>query len=187
MQQRLSLKARAIQLLSQREHSRLELRRKLLRHAIAACRPQAVDPLSVVDDSGDVAVDDPVDEDVDPGPCLDKLLDWLEAHQYLSEERFVESRVHARQSRFGTRRITQELAQHGVSADSATVASLRDTEVERACDVWRRKFAEPARTAAEHAKQTRFLLLRGFSGDAVRAAVGRLKAAPADEGTEPAD
>jgi regulatory protein len=33
MRQRLSIKARALQLLSQREHSRLELRRKLIAHA----------------------------------------------------------------------------------------------------------------------------------------------------------
>lgn len=171
MQPRLSLKARAIQLLSQREHSRLELRRKLLRHAVAACKPQAGDPLSIADD-----------DDVDPGPCLDKLLDWLEANSYLSQERFVESRVHARQARFGTRRITQELAQHGLAADSGTVAALRESEVERAVAVWSRKFGQAAATPAEHAKQMRFLLLRGFSSDAVRAAVGRLRVAHADDG-----
>jgi len=175
MQPRLSLKARAIQLLSQREHSRIELRRKLLRHAVAACKPKAVDPLAAAD------TDDTDDIDVDPGPCLDKLLDWLEANRYLSEERFVESRVHARQSRFGTRRITQELAQHGVAVDSGTVATLRETEVDRAVEVWRRKFGQAAATPSEHAKQTRFLLLRGFSSDAVRTAVGRLKAVPADD------
>lgn len=170
MQPRLSLKARAIQLLSQREHSRLELRRKLLRHAVAACKPQVADPPLVVSD-----------DDVDPGPCLDKLLDWLEAHSYLSQERFVESRVHARQSRFGTRRITRELAQHGLAADSGTMTALCETEVERAVEVWRRKFDQAAATPAEHAKQMRFLLSRGFSSDAVRVAVGRLKVVHTDD------
>lgn len=187
---RLSLKARAIQLLSQREHSRMELRRKLLRHAVAACavREAVVDAEPRVADEADVDAggdaDVGGDEGIDPGPCLDKLLDWLEAHQYLSEERFVESRVHARQSRFGTRRITQELAQHGVSADGATVAALRDTELARAQDLWNRKFGAAPADASAYAKQVRFLLARGFASDVVRRVVGRSPPASRDTARE---
>ena len=65
-------------------------------------------------------------------------------------------------------RIRQELAQHGVAADGATLQQLRDTELERAREVWRRKFARPAVDPIERARQMRFLARRGFSADVVR-------------------
>lgn len=145
----LSLKARALQLLARREHSRIELRRKLLPHARAAC-------------GGDDAASG------DPGPCLDQLLDWLEARRHLSQERFVETRVHARASRFGQRRIAQELALHGVELDPALSQTLQATEFERARAVWARKFDGPADDAAARARQVRFLLGRGFAIEVVR-------------------
>jgi regulatory protein len=40
--------------------------------------------------------------------------------------------------------------------------------VERAREVWRRKFGSPPADAAERAKQARFLAARGFGGEAVR-------------------
>ena len=45
---------------------------------------------------------------------------------------------------------------------------LRDTEAQRAREVWRRKFGVLPADAAQRAKQARFLLARGFSGDIVR-------------------
>lgn len=148
----LSLKARALRLLAQRDHSRSELRRKLLPHAQAAC----------------TIADPPVDA---PGPCLDKLLDWLEAHRYLSQERFIESRVHARQARFGNLRIQHELAQHGLALDAAGQQALKGSELQRAQAVWRRKFEAPADTSADRARQMRFLAGRGFSAEVIRRVV----------------
>jgi regulatory protein len=148
----LSLKARALQLLAQREHSRSELRRKLLPHARAAC-----------------TVGEAPDEF--PGPCLDKLLDWLEAHRYLLQERFIESRVHARSPRFGNLRIQQELAQHGVTLDAAGQQALKASEYQRAQAVWHRKFEAPAASPADRARQMRFLAGRGFSADVIRRVV----------------
>jgi regulatory protein len=145
----LSLRARALQWLSQREHSRIELRRKLLR---AARRRDAEN----------------ADTD-DPGPEVDALLDWLAANRYLSEARFVESRVHARSARFGNRRIVQELAQHGAELDAGTAEQLKASELARARAVWQRKFgAAPAADAAARAKQMRFLAGRGFSAEVIR-------------------
>jgi regulatory protein len=158
---RLSLKARALQLLAQREHSRTELRRKLLAHARAVC---------VARTDGDAGVPAAADDD-DPGPCLDKLLDWLEAHRYLSAPRFIESRVHARAPRFGHLRIRQELAQHGLEPDPALMQSLKATEFERARAVWARKFDGPADEPAARARQMRFLAGRGFSMDVIRRVV----------------
>ncbi|WP_235971506.1 regulatory protein RecX [Azohydromonas caseinilytica] len=101
--------------------------------------------------------------------AVEELLDWLQAQRYLSEQRFAESRVHARAGRFGNLRIRQELAQHGVALDAEATQRLRDTELERCRAVWARKFgAEPPADAAARARQMRFLAGRGFSADVIR-------------------
>ncbi|RZJ07434.1 MAG: regulatory protein RecX [Rubrivivax sp.] len=166
----LSLKARAIGLLAQREQSRLELRRKLLRieqqqraHRLAAQRGGAAE-------GGEPEPSAP-DEDgqASGAAAVDALLDTLAAAGHLDESRFVESRVNQRASRFGAQRIQQELAQHGLKLDAEQQASLRETELERARDVWVRRFGpEPATEAPERARQARFLLGRGFAPDLVR-------------------
>jgi regulatory protein len=147
---RLSLKGRGLQILAQREHSRSELRRKLLRHA----RAEAVEG-----------------EESNPTAQVEAVLDWLQANRYLCEERFVESRVHARASRFGNLRIRQELAQHGVTLGADAAQQLKDSELARARAVWSRKFGQPAADAAERARQMRFLAGRGFSSEAIHRVV----------------
>lgn len=96
------------------------------------------------------------------------MLDALEAQGLLSQARFVESRVHARASRFGNRRIEQELRQHGVVLDEATAMSLQHSELDRAQAVWSRRFGAPPATAADKARQIRFLAARGFGTDTIR-------------------
>lgn len=145
----ISLKARALRYLAAREHSRLELGRKLARHA---------------GEGDDVAA----------------LLDWLETQKFLSESRFSESLVHRRADRFGNSRILAELRSHGIpDADlSAAQDELAATEIDRAREVWQRKFGHPPADANERAKQMRFLQQRGFSHRAIRAA---LQSAPDDD------
>ncbi|MBW8722544.1 MAG: RecX family transcriptional regulator, partial [Polaromonas sp.] len=53
------------------------------------------------------------------------------------------------------------------------VASLKGSEVERARDIWRRKFEGTAPDAAGRAKQMRFLASRGFGGDVIRRVVSQ--------------
>jgi regulatory protein len=150
-----SLKGRALMLLAQREHSRIELRRKLMPMARAA-----------------------QNDDLDEGERrlaaaqqVDTLLDWLEAHKVLSQARFVESRLHVRAGRYGNRRIEQELSQHGVELDADTRRALRDSELARAREVWQRKYGALPADAAERARQMRFLANRGFSAEVVRRVV----------------
>ena len=151
----LSLKARALQWLAQREHSRVELRRKLLR---AARQRDALAGES--DDAADRAAQ------------VDALLDWLTAERHLSEARFVESRVHARSRRFGNRRIVQELAQHGAALDELTTERLKASELGRARAIWQRKYGgAPALDASTRAKQMRFLAGRGFCAEVIRKVV----------------
>jgi regulatory protein len=147
-----SLKARALQWLAQREHSRAEMQRKLLPHARAlAAQAEA--------DVGDAA---------DPMARVVEVLDWLEANRYLSQRRFVESRIHLRAARHGNLRIQQELAQHGLALDADAAQSLKASELDRAREVWSRKFDAPAADAAGRARQARFLTGRGFSAETVR-------------------
>ena len=157
-----SLKARAIQWLAQREHSRLELQGKLLRHAMAE------DALAqgALNDANTGPGSSPTAED--PPARVAALLDWLEAHHHLSQQRFVESRVHARASRFGNLRIRQELAQHQLGLPPELASSLKDTELDRARAVWGGRFSGRPAGAAEQAKQARFLAGRGFSGEVIR-------------------
>ncbi len=137
-----SLKARALRYLSLREHSRLELGRKLARHAAE-------------------------------GEDVEALLDFLEKNNWLSQERFAESLIHRKASRYGNSRVVAELQTHGVAGESLAElkAELAETETARACEVWRRKFGTVAVDAAGRARQMRFLLQRGFSQRAVRAAM----------------
>ena len=155
MKPRLSLKGRGLQILSQREHSRSELRRKLMVHARAA-QAEGED----WSESAPPAVEQ-----------VEAVLDWLQANRYLSEERFVESRVHARASRFGNLRIRRELAQHGVALTPDAAQQLKDSEAARAREVWSRKFGQVAADAAERARQVRFLAGRGFSSEVIRRVV----------------
>lgn len=160
----LSLKGRALTLLVQREHSITELRRKLLRHAQAAdaAKPSAIDAVGNTD-----ADEDEVVTEFDADARVDEVIAWLRQHNYLCEERFVESRVHARAGRYGNLRIRQELAQHGVALTPETSQALKESELDRATEVWRRKFAEPPADATDKARHARFLTQRGFSPEVI--------------------
>jgi regulatory protein len=137
-----SLKARALRYLSTREHSRLELGRKLARY-------------------------------VEEGDDVEALLDFLEKNNWLSQERFAESLINRRAGRYGNSRVLAELQNHGIAGEAMAElkSALQDSETARASEVWRRKFGEVAQDAAERSKQMRFLLQRGFSQRAARAAM----------------
>ena len=156
-----SLKGRALQWLAQREQSRSELRRKLLPLAVAEA------------EASEAAGADTPAAELTPAAHVDALLDWLAAHNYLSHERFVESRVHARASRYGNLRIRQELKQHQVALPAEAAQALKESELQRACAVLDRKFATPPANPAERAKQARFLAGRGFSPEVIARALRR--------------
>ena len=164
-----SIKVRALQWLAQREHSRSELRDKLLR-LLKRSNRQAAN----ADDAADAELEAAEQDDpalADPAAEVETLLLWLEAHGYLSQERFIESRINARQARYGNLRIRQELKQHGVALDAEGRQALQLTEFDRAKEVWRKKFDAPAADAAGRVRQMRFLAGRGFSLDVVQRVV----------------
>lgn len=135
----ISLKGRALRLLAGREHSRAELERKLKAH------------------------------ETEPGE-LNRVLDELHAKGFINEQRVLESVVYRRAARLGAARVRQELQAKGLdpAAVAEAVAQLQGTEVERAREVWRKKFGTPAADAAGRGKQIRFLASRGFGDAAIR-------------------
>jgi regulatory protein len=160
----------AIGYLSRRDYSRQELRGRLMAAARARCdwaSPAA--PAALADTPREPARQ--FDES-EAAREIDSLLDGLEAHGYLSNARFVESRINARAVRHGNLRIRQELARHGLELDPEQAAALRETEFARAKAVWERKFGEPAGEPRARAAQARFLAGRGFSADVVRRVIG---------------
>lgn len=183
-----SLRLRALQWLAQREHSRSELRQRLLRlvssDAKAAARAghgleHGVEPEHDADDPLACAAAQQAE--------VDALLDWLSQRNYLSDSRFVEGRVHSRQARYGHRRIEHELSRHGLSLDPEVRQALVGSELSRAHELWRRKYAAPAPDSAGRLRQMRFLLGRGFSPSVVQAVVRGKAGIDEDVGDSPDD
>jgi len=143
-----SLKGHALRYLSQREHSRAELERKLARH---------------------------LDEEADAAGTaqIAQALDELAARGLQSEQRVAESVLRSQGARFGSRRLKQTMQAKGLAPElvSAVLRQAAATELARARDVWRRRFGTPPASAAERAKQQRFLAARGFAGDVIRQVV----------------
>ena len=141
--QQLSLKGRALRLLSGREHSRAELERKLAAHETEAGQ-------------------------------LAQVLDELQAKDFINEDRVIESVLHRRSAKLGSARIQQELQSKGLDPErtAEALAQLKHTEQARAEQLWQKKFGSVSADPKERARQARFLLSRGFSGDIVRKLVG---------------
>jgi regulatory protein len=133
----------ALRLLARREHSSEELKRKLLAKG-------------------------------HPGDAVAAVIAALNGRRLVSDERFVASYVHHHAARGqGPVKIRAELRQHGVSA-AAIEAEMNRAEVDwmrLAAQVRARKFgSRRLATAAERAKQARFLQYRGFDAEQLRAA-----------------
>ena len=134
-----SLQTRAVSLLARREHSRLELEKKLAGHAQT---PE----------------------------MLLEVLDALEQRGLLSAERLVEQVVHGRRHKYGAQRIRHELKEKGIAdhlIDTA-MADLKETELQTAREIWRKKFGVIPENLKERSKQARFLAGRGFSAEIIR-------------------
>ena len=106
---------------------------------------------------------------------LAQVLDELQARDFISEARVVESVINRRAGRFGASRIKYELQNKGLGAEAVAdaVDRLKGSELERAQSIWRKKFDGPAPDAAGRAKQMRFLAARGFGGDVIRRVVSQ--------------
>ena len=135
----MTLRERALGYLSRREHTQIELERKLTPH----CENRA-----------ELAV----------------LLDEFTRCDWLSETRYAEMRVRARQDKLGSRRIVHELREKGVSEETiaAALPCLRENDLKTAQAVWAKKFGVIPKDAGQIAKQMRFLAGRGFDMETIR-------------------
>lgn len=146
------LRQRAVRLLARREHSQAELARKLAPHG--------------------------TEENIQI------VLAELQASRLQSDARFAENYVLANAERLGNSRLRHNLRIKGVSAELIDAYLAPDTladELDRAREVWAKKFSTAAKDAKEWARQARFLQGRGFASDIIRRL---LKNEPTDGGGE---
>lgn len=138
-----TLRERALGLLARREHSRVELARKLETAGF---------------DREEIGI----------------LLDAFEAKNWLSDQRFAESYVADHRARAGSVKLAYDLRQRGVpdSIIENVLGDNRDSELERAREVWKKKFGVPPADAGDKAKQFRFMQSRGFTPEVIRRAIG---------------
>lgn len=133
------LRERALRYLARREHSRAELTRKLVYTGFLL---------------DEVAV----------------LLDEFESRKWLSDRRFCESYVADHRANAGSVKLAYDLRQRGVgdSIIDSVLNNNRDSELNRAREVWRKKFGSAPADTAEKGRQIRFLQSRGFTSEVIR-------------------
>ena len=141
---KLSLKGRALKLLAQREHSRLELLRKLSPHVQDGDDLPAI--LDELEKRGFISVERVVESVIRS-----------------KAGRFGTARVlHDLRSKGLDDETVRQASEQ-----------LRGSEHARAWTVWKQRFGSPAQTPQERMKQMRFLASRGFGGDVVRKVVDK--------------
>jgi regulatory protein len=137
-----SLKGRALRLLSQREHSRVELERKLSAHEeVPGELAKALDELQARDFIND-------------GRAIESVV-------HRRSGKLGSARI---KQELAAKGLSGE-------AVAQAMESLKDTEFSRAQEVWRKKFGTPPQDSHERAKHMRFLITRGFNAEVVRRVV----------------
>ncbi len=98
------------------------------------------------------------------------ILEDFKTRGWLSDKRFTEQIVHARQAKFGVAKITHELREKGVSQEliEAAVEQVKGNELGNAKEIWRKKFKAIPASREEWTKQARFLQSRGFGFDIIK-------------------
>lgn len=107
---------------------------------------------------------------------IQDCLTFLQAHGLQDDARFAEMRVHSKSRVLGNRRLKQDLANKGVSADlvEQQMQGLPN-ESERAWQAAAR-FQGKELTPELNGKIWRFLMSRGFGSDAIKATLKQLAA-----------
>ena len=137
-----TLKGRALRLLSQREHSRLELERKLAAHETEPGQlAKALDELQARGFISEERV--------------------IESVLHRRASKLGTTRV---RQELAAKGLSGE-------AVAEAMENLRTTELARAREVWLRKFGHPASDPKEKARHIRFLISRGFAAEVVRRVV----------------
>jgi regulatory protein len=136
----LSLRARALNLLAMREHSRVEMMRKLAPHA---------------------------ESDEQVGAVLDELERAGHLSERRFVESLIRRRSERYGARMIEHELEGHRVADEVSAP--LLSELAADEQQRALAVWRKRFGRAPENLAERAKQHRFLVRRGFDAQAISA------------------
>lgn len=138
-----TLLMRGIDYLSRREHSAYELRRKLAPYAES-------------------------EEE------LEATLARLQKENWQNDERFIRTFTQSKQARWGSAKVLHALQSHKLEPEDLQEVreTLKETEFERALEVYQRKFRTPLHEVddyqREYAKRVRFMMSRGFNAEIVR-------------------
>ena len=137
-----SLRQRALEYLGKREYSHQELGQKLKAYL----------------------------EEGQDFEAITAILEDFRTRGWLSDKRFTEQILHARQAKFGVAKIANELREKGVSQELIAVAieQVKGNELDNALEIWRKKFKNAPASREEWAKQARFLQSRGFGFDTIK-------------------
>ena len=105
---------------------------------------------------------------------IEHVLEDLVKGGWQSDDRFARSFGRQKAPKQGSALIAQAMRQKGLpeALIRSEVAELAQTDLQRAQTVWQKKFGALAQTPQVRARQARFLLSRGFSGDIVRKVIG---------------
>ncbi len=133
-----SLKTRALNYLARREHSRLELEKKLAPHAQTPTELSAV--LDALEQRGFLSAQRMVEQVV-----------------HVRRNKFGSQRIAYELREKG---IAEDLI-------AAALPALKETELDAAREVWLKKFGALPQDAGEKARQMRFLQSRGFRFDVI--------------------
>jgi regulatory protein len=137
-----SLKGRALRLLSQREHSRHELERKLAAYE--------QEPGELAKALNELQARDFINDE----RAIESVV-----HRKSSKWGLVRVKMELTSKGLSGEAVAQALAE------------LRDTELSRAQEVWYKKFGRPPEDPNERNRQVRFLITRGFAAEIVRRVV----------------
>lgn len=148
----LSLKGRALRLLSNREHSRAELERKLAPHEEEPGQVQRT-----------------LDELQAKGFISDARAAESVLHRRAARLGAGRIRQELQAKGLDAALVAQAMEQ------------LKGTELARAHEVWRRKFEQPPQDAIERARQSRFLAARGFGGEVIRKVLAKGRGAEGED------
>jgi regulatory protein len=129
----------ALSLLARREHSALELERKLLKKFGPSQRA-----------------------------AIQTCLQQLQENGYQSDSRYTEIYLRSRsQQGYGIGRIAQELKIKGINTQSLTqnarTPEQQQEQKNQLHKLWQKKFGRPPQDAKEKHKQLQFLIYRGYS------------------------
>jgi regulatory protein len=138
----MTLRDRALALLARREHSRVELARKLALHG----EPEEIAAL------------------------LDDLQHHGQLSDARFAESLAHARAGKYGSRHLAQELREKGVGEALAA--AAVQEARDGDLAAARSAWQKKFGTPPADAREKARQYRFLLGRGFPSEIVRRVVG---------------